>query len=59
MDEDDGLGISRRKWDDDFVLKGQFDALLPAFDPRPGRTNVPQTQDFVVPPPGENLCSIH
>ena len=29
-----------------------FTALVPAFDPRPGRTNVPQIQDFEVPPPG-------
>ena len=42
----------KRKWDDDFVLKRQFHALLPAFDPRPGRTNLPQTQDLSVPPPG-------
>jgi len=29
-------------WNDDFVLRQQFDALIPAFDPRPGRTNVNQ-----------------
>lgn len=34
---------SRRPWDDDFVLKRQFSALIPAFDPRPGRTNLNQT----------------
>ena len=34
----------RRGWDDDFVIKRQFPALIPAFDPRPGRTNVNQTQ---------------
>ena len=39
----------RRSWDDDYVLKRQFSALIPAFDPRPGRTNVNQTQDFVLP----------
>ncbi|KAK1893432.1 E3 ubiquitin-protein ligase HECTD1 [Dissostichus eleginoides] len=33
-------GGRRRTWDDDFVLKRQFSALVPAFDPRPGRTNV-------------------
>lgn len=33
----------RRPWDDDFVLKRQFSALIPAFDPRPGRTNLNQT----------------
>ena len=37
-------------WDDDFVLKHQFSALIPAFDPRPGRSNVNQTQDFEIPP---------
>ena len=59
VDDDDGFGISRRKWDDDFVLKSQFAALLPAFDPRPGRTNVPQTQDFNVPPPGTGLFDFY
>lgn len=34
-------GLSRN-WDDEFVLKHQLPALIPAFDPRPGRTNVNQ-----------------
>lgn len=34
---------------DEFVLKCQFSALIPAFDPRPGKTNVNQTQDIQVP----------
>uniref|UniRef100_A0A8C4QC48 E3 ubiquitin-protein ligase n=1 Tax=Eptatretus burgeri TaxID=7764 RepID=A0A8C4QC48_EPTBU len=42
----------RRMWDDDFVLKRQFSALVPAFDPRPGRTNVQQTTDIEIPIPG-------
>lgn len=42
-------------WDDEFVLKRQFSALIPAFDPRPGRTNVNQTQDFEIPAPGLSL----
>ncbi|XP_057377283.1 E3 ubiquitin-protein ligase Ufd4-like [Daphnia carinata] len=42
----------RRSWDDEFVLKRQFSALIPAFDPRPGRTNVHQTSDLEIPPPG-------
>lgn len=42
----------RRSWDDEYVLKGQFSALIPAFDPRPGRVNVNQTTDLDVPPPG-------
>jgi len=36
----------RRSWDDDFILKRQFSALIPAFDPRPGRTNVNQTTGY-------------
>lgn len=46
-------GGRRRTWDDDFVLKRQFSALVPAFDPRPGRTNVQQTTDLEIPPPGD------
>lgn len=38
-----GGARSRKPWDDDFVLKRQFSALIPAFDPRPGRTNLNQT----------------
>ena len=45
-------GLSGRRWDEDYVLKQTLSALVPAFDPRPGRTNVPQIQDFEVPPPG-------
>ncbi|XP_074662874.1 E3 ubiquitin-protein ligase HECTD1-like [Tubulanus polymorphus] len=51
-EEYDVQGGRRRTWDDEFVLKRQFSALIPAFDPRPGRTNVPQTQDFEIPQPG-------
>lgn len=43
----------RRMWDDDLVLKCQHNALVPAFDPRPGRTNVQQTQDIEIPAPGK------
>lgn len=49
-------GGRRRTWDDDFVLKRQFSALVPAFDPRPGRTNVQQTTDLEIPPPGKKKC---
>ena len=35
------------------MLKRKFSALIPAFDPRPGRTNVNQTTDITVPAPGE------
>ncbi|XP_056283269.1 E3 ubiquitin-protein ligase HECTD1 isoform X9 [Pseudoliparis swirei] len=45
-------GGRRRTWDDDFVLKRQFSALVPAFDPRPGRTNVQQTTDLEIHQPG-------
>lgn len=44
----------RKSWDDDYVLKRTFSALIPAFDPRPGRTNVNQTSDIEVPAPGTN-----
>ncbi|XP_039751327.1 E3 ubiquitin-protein ligase Ufd4 isoform X4 [Pararge aegeria] len=40
---------SRKPWDDDFVLKRQFSALIPAFDPRPGRANLNQTVDLDIP----------
>lgn len=40
---------SFRSWDDELVLKCSFQALIPAFDPRPGRTNVNQTQDVELP----------
>lgn len=36
------VGAQRSSWDDEFVLKRQFKALIPAFDPRPGTTNVNQ-----------------
>lgn len=35
-----------RVWDDDYVLRRQFGALIPAFDPRPGRTNVNQVYNL-------------
>lgn len=44
-------GGKRDAWDDEFILKRQFSALIPAFDPRPGRTNVNQTSDIEIPPP--------
>lgn len=55
--ESSGSG-KRRSWDDEYVLKRQFSALIPAFDPRPGRTNVNQTTDLEIPPPGgEDISS--
>lgn len=47
-----GESGKRRSWDDEYVLKRQFSALIPAFDPRPGRTNVNQTTDLEIPAPG-------
>lgn len=38
-----GGARSRKPWEEDFVLKRQFSALIPAFDPRPGRANLNQT----------------
>lgn len=40
------MGISKEQlgWNDDFVIRQQFGALIPAFDPRPGRTNVNQVK---------------
>ncbi|XP_012942946.1 E3 ubiquitin-protein ligase HECTD1 isoform X2 [Aplysia californica] len=52
MEDEELEPRDRRTWDDEFVLKRQFSALIPAFDPRPGRTNVNQTQDFDIPAPG-------
>lgn len=51
-------GGRRRTWDDDFVLKRQFSALVPAFDPRPGRTNVQQTTDLEIPVPGTPISVV-
>lgn len=40
------------------MLKRQFSALVPTFDPRPGRTNVQQTTDLEIPPPGTHESSL-
>lgn len=47
-------GGKRRSWDDEYVLKRQFSALIPAFDPRPGRTNVNQTTGNISKKSGHN-----
>ncbi|XP_076672486.1 ubiquitin fusion-degradation 4-like isoform X5 [Andrena cerasifolii] len=57
MEEETPQTSKRRAWDDEFVLKRQFSALIPAFDPRPGRTNINQTTDLEVPPPGSETQS--
>jgi E3 ubiquitin-protein ligase HECTD1 len=46
------MAVGRRSWEEDYVLKQAFPALVPAFDPRPGRSNISQIQNFEVPPPG-------
>lgn len=46
-----------RSWDDDHTIKHQLKALIPAFDPRPGRMNMQQTVDLEIPPPGKSLVS--
>ncbi|CAO1338887.1 unnamed protein product [Diamesa serratosioi] len=48
----------RKSWDDEYVLKRKFSALIPAFDPRPGRTNVNQTSDIEVPAPEKEQASV-
>ena len=42
-------------WDNDLVIKCHHNALVPAFDPRPGRVNVQQTQDIQIPDNGNSL----
>lgn len=41
------------------MLKRQFSALIPAFDPRPGRTNVNQISEVEVPPPMDSSVGAH
>lgn len=36
-------------WDDESIVKCSFEALIPAFDPRPGRSNVNQTLEVELP----------
>ncbi|XP_033297386.1 E3 ubiquitin-protein ligase HECTD1 isoform X5 [Bombus bifarius] len=57
VEEETPQNSKRRAWDDEFVLKRQFSALIPAFDPRPGRTNINQTTDLEIPPPGSETQS--
>eukprot|EP00049_Salpingoeca_infusionum_P023060 m.10178 g.10178 ORF g.10178 m.10178 type:complete len:2070 (+) comp5531_c0_seq1:203-6412(+) len=46
-------GLDREQsWDNSTVLTRQFSALVPAFDPRPDRTNAPANVEFAVPRPG-------
>merc|ERR550534_3214306 len=56
MEDEELEPRDRRSWDDEFILKRQFSALIPAFDPRPGRTNVNQTSDLDIPLPGGDIA---
>ncbi|XP_076174502.1 ubiquitin fusion-degradation 4-like isoform X3 [Ptiloglossa arizonensis] len=57
MEEEAPQSSKRRAWDDEFVLKRHFSALIPAFDPRPGRPNINQITELEVPPPGSETQS--
>ncbi|CAL2040217.1 unnamed protein product [Caenorhabditis brenneri] len=43
------VASSRSPWEDETVVKCSFEALIPAFDPRPGRSNVNQTLEVELP----------
>ena len=47
----------KNNWDDDYVLKRSSAELLPAFDPRPGRTNLNQTVDLEIQEPSNSTGS--
>ena len=57
--EGEGFEIrnKRRCWDDEYALKRQFSALIPTFDPRPGRTNINQITDLKIPTPGTSTSN--
>ena len=40
---------------DEIILKRAFPAFVPAFDPRPGRTNLPANVDFAVDHPDSQV----
>ncbi|CAB3409028.1 unnamed protein product [Caenorhabditis bovis] len=46
-----GMGGARAgsHWEDELVVKCNFHSLIPAFDPRPGRSNVNQTLEVELP----------
>eukprot|EP00116_Pleurobrachia_bachei_P006098 sb/3466360/ len=50
--------LRKRIWDDEVVLKRQFSALIPAFDPRPGRNNVAHTTDIEITAPTANCWEV-
>lgn len=46
------LAHKRRAWLDNVVLKHQSSALVPIFDPRPGKAIIPTLVDMPIPSPG-------
>ena len=46
------LSHKRRAWLDNVVLKHQSSALVPIFDPRPGKAIIPTLVDMPIPSPG-------
>lgn len=42
----------RRRWDNSHILRKQLAFLVPAFDPRPGKSFIPALQELKVPAPG-------
>ena len=53
------LCYGRRRWDNSHVLRKHLSFLVPAFDPRPGKSFIPALQDFNVPPPGSEQPEKH
>lgn len=51
--EEEGEVTDKKSWEEDCILRQSFTALVAAFDPRPGQTNISQIHDFPVPPPGQ------
>ena len=49
-----GKKNNMKLWNDDYTIKHKLNDLLPPFDPRPGRVNLPQTLDLEIPTPGNN-----
>ena len=49
------LAHKRRTWLDNVVLKHQSSALVPIFDPRPGKAIIPTLVDMPIPSPGMSV----
>jgi len=50
------LSHKRRAWLDNVMLKRQSSALVPIFDPRPGKAIIPTLVDMPIPTPGMCFC---